>query len=227
MAVCSLFNCFTFYTFYQRHTIVCLYFCTKVNNMNYSIYAESTPNPEVMKFVANRMLVDKSIEITKAEQAQDISIAKALFNFPFVKSLYLSSNFISIAKTENVQWDNIAMQLRIFIADHLNEEGLKNYTEHIAEEEIITEKVEATTEKIDFTDKEKAIIDLLNEYIKPAVEADGGAITFNSYKGDVVTVNLKGACSGCPSSTSTLKGGIESLLNQKIDPNIVVRANEE
>ncbi len=196
--------------------------------MNYSIYAESTPNPGVMKFVSNRMLVDKSIELTKAEQAKDISIAKALFNFPFVKSLYLSSNFISIAKTENVEWDMIAMQLRNFITDFLNEEGLKNYTENITEEEIIKKevKLEANTEKIEFTDKEKAIIDLLNEYIKPAVEADGGAITFNSYIGDVVTVNLKGACSGCPSATSTLKGGIESLLNQKVDPNIVVRANE-
>ncbi len=198
--------------------------------MNYSIYAESTPNPGVMKFVANRMLVDKSIEITKAEQAKDISIAKALFNFPFVKSLYLSSNFISVAKTENVEWDMIAMQLRIFIADFLNEEGLKNYTEHISEEEIIKEEVkekEVVEEKISFTEKEEAIIDLLNEYIKPAVESDGGAITFHSYVGDVVTVNLKGACSGCPSSTSTLKGGIESLLNQKVDPNIVVRANEQ
>ena len=198
--------------------------------MNYSIYAESTPNPGVMKFVANRMLVDKSIEITKAEQAKDISIAKALFNFPFVKSLYLSSNFISVAKTENVEWDMIAMQLRIFIADFLNEGGLKNYTEHISEEEIIKEEVkekEVVEEKISFTEKEEAIIDLLNEYIKPAVESDGGAITFHSYVGDVVTVNLKGACSGCPSSTSTLKGGIESLLNQKVDPNIVVRANEQ
>ena len=195
--------------------------------MNYSIYAESTPNPEVMKFVANRMLVDKSIEITKVEQAKDISIAKALLNFPFVKSLYLNSNFISIAKTENVQWDNIAMQLRIFIADFLNEEGLKNYTEHISEGEIIKEETEEVIdEKISFTEKEETIIDLLNEYIKPAVESDGGAITFHSYVGDVVTVNLKGACSGCPSSTSTLKGGIESLLNQKVDPNIVVRANE-
>jgi len=196
--------------------------------MNYSIYAESTPNPGVMKFVANRMLVDKSIEITKAEQAKDISVAKALFNFPFVKSLYLSSNFISIAKTDNVEWDMIAMQLRNFITDFLNEEVLKNYTENITEEEIIKSEVksEVSTEKIEFTDKEKAIIDLLNEYIKPAVEADGGAITFNSYVGDVVTVNLKGACSGCPSATSTLKGGIESLLNQKVDPNIVVRANE-
>ena len=196
--------------------------------MNYSIYAESTPNPGVMKFVANRMLVDKSIEITQAEQAKDISVAKALFNFPFVKSLYLSSNFISIAKTDNVEWDVIAMQLRNFITDFLNEEGLKNYTKNITEEEIIKKelKAEISTEKIEFTDKEKAIIDLLNEYIKPAVEADGGAITFNSYVGDVVTVNLKGACSGCPSATSTLKGGIESLLNQKVDPNIVVRANE-
>jgi Fe-S cluster biogenesis protein NfuA len=179
--------------------------------MNYSIYAESTPNPGVMKFVANRMLVDKSIEITKAEQAQDISVAKALFNFPFVKSLYLSSNFISIAKTDNVEWDMIAMQLRIFIADFLNEEV----------------KEVATEEPISFTEKEEAIIDLLNEYIKPAVESDGGAITFHSYIGDVVTVNLKGACSGCPSATNTLKGGIESLLNQKVDPNIVVRANEQ
>ena len=196
--------------------------------MNYSIYAESTPNPGVMKFVSNRMLADKSIEITKAEQAKDISVAKALFNFPFVKSLYISSNFISIAKTDNVEWDMIAMQLRNFITDFLNEEGLKNYTENITEEEIIKTEIQAekNTEKIEFTDKEKAIIDLLNEYIKPAVEADGGAITFNSYLGDVVTVNLKGACSGCPSATSTLKGGIESLLNQKVDPNIVVRANE-
>ena len=196
--------------------------------MNYSIYAESTPNPGVMKFVANRMLADKSIEITEAEQAKDISVAKALFNFPFVKSLYISSNFISIAKTDNVEWDMIAMQLRNFITDFLNEEGLKNYTENITEEEIIKTEIQAenNSEKIVFTDKEKAIIDLLNEYIKPAVEADGGAITFNSYIGDVVTVNLKGACSGCPSATSTLKGGIESLLNQKVDPNIVVRANE-
>ncbi|MBT3611482.1 MAG: NifU family protein [Flavobacteriales bacterium] len=196
--------------------------------MNYSIYAESTPNPGVMKFVANRMLVDKSIEITQSEQAKDISVAKALFNFPFVKSLYLSSNFISIAKTDNVEWDVIAMQLRNFITDFLNEKGLKNYTENITDEERIKTEVKAekNTVKIEFTDKEKAIIDLLNEYIKPAVEADGGAITFNSYVGDVVTVNLKGACSGCPSATSTLKGGIESLLNQKVDPNIVVRANE-
>ena len=196
--------------------------------MNYSIYAESTPNPGVMKFVANRMLADKSIEITKAEQAKDISVAKALFNFPFVKSLYISSNFITIKKTDNVEWDMIAMQLRNFITDFLNEEGLKNYTENITEEEIIKKEVskEKNSKEIEFTDKEKAIIDLLNEYIKPAVEADGGAITFNSYVGDVVTVNLKGACSGCPSATSTLKGGIESLLNQKVDPNIVVRANE-
>ena len=184
--------------------------------MNYSIYAESTPNPEVMKFVANRMLVDKSIEITKVEQAKDISIAKALLNFPFVKSLYLSSNFISIAKTENVEWDMIAMQLRIFIADFLNEEGLKNYTEHISEEEIIKEETEEVIdEKIRFTEKEEAIIDLLNEYIKPAVESDGGAITFHSYVGDVVTVNLKGACSGCPSSQMTLKNGVEVLLQEK------------
>ena len=195
--------------------------------MNYSIYVESTPNPEVMKFVANRMLVDKSIELNSAKQAEGIAVAKAIFNFPFVKSIYLNSNFISITKIDGVNWEDIAMPLRVFIADFLNQDKIQNYTEHITEENIIKEEVAvAVDEQVSFTDKEKAIINLLNEYIKPAVEADGGAITFHSYKGDVVTVNLKGACSGCPSATSTLKGGIESLLNQKIDPNIVVRANE-
>ena len=102
--------------------------------MIYSIYAESTPNPEVMKFVANRMLADKSIEINTLEDAKGISIAEELLKFPFVKSIYLSSNFISISKIKTIEWENIAMQLRIFIADHLNSTGIKNYTEHITSE---------------------------------------------------------------------------------------------
>ncbi len=197
--------------------------------MNYSIYAESTPNPEVMKFVSNRMLVDKSIEIEKQEDAKDISIANALFKFPFVKSIYLSSNFISITKVEHVDWDVIAMQLRTFITDFLNEQGLINYTENIIlEEQVVDSNTPIDSEeKTTTTNKEGEIISLLKEYISPAVEADGGAITFHSYIGDIVTVNLKGACSGCPSSTSTLKGGIENLLKQKIDPNITVKANEK
>ena len=137
--------------------------------MNYSIYAESTPNPEVMKFVANRMLADKSIEISTMAEAQGISIAEELLKFPFVKSIYLSSNFISISKVTTIEWENIAIQLRIFIADFLNEQGIKNYTEHLKgfqkqETSISSEK------KKEFSAKEIEIIALLEEYIKPALD---------------------------------------------------------
>jgi len=199
--------------------------------MNYSIYAESTPNPEVMKFVSNRMLADKSIEINSIQETQGITIAEELMKFPFIKSLYISSNFISIAKKDIIEWEDIAMQLRIFIADHLNSEGIKNYTEHISEETGTSNKEDDTNEKTviikEYSDNEKEVIAILDEYIKPAVESDGGAITLHSYVDNIVSVDLKGACSGCPSATSTLKGGIESLLKQKINPDIVVVANEQ
>tara|TARA_B100000902_G_C27114289_1_gene815245 strand:- start:67 stop:660 length:594 start_codon:yes stop_codon:yes gene_type:complete len=196
--------------------------------MNYSIYAESTPNPQVLKFVANRMLADKSIEMNSPEDAKGISIAEDLFKFPFIKSIYLSANFISITKTNAVNWEEIAMQLRTFIADSLNSNNVKNYTEHIVSENKVNSTLSGKKESIvkQFSEKEKEVEALLNEYIKPAVEGDGGAITLNYYKDNIVCVDLKGACSGCPSATSTLKGGIESLLKQKLNPNIEVIANE-
>jgi len=193
--------------------------------MKYSIYAESTPNPKVMKFVSNKMLADKSIEINNLKEAKGISIAEELLKFPFVESIYLSSNFISVTKINEVEWENIAMQLRVFISDHLNSNEVQNYTEHIDisnNNEIKINEVKIKT----FTEKEKEIEDILNEYIKPAVEADGGAITLNYYKKNIVCVDLRGACSGCPSATSTLKQGIEALLKQKINPDIEVIANE-
>ena len=102
--------------------------------MLYSVYAESTPNPAVMKFVTNRILFDNDIEINSIKETRDIAIAKSLFNFPFIKSIFLSSNFISITKTDNVKWDDIAIQVRIFITDFLNEEGIQNYSTHVSEE---------------------------------------------------------------------------------------------
>tara|TARA_X000001036_G_scaffold333526_1_gene312370 strand:- start:648 stop:1241 length:594 start_codon:yes stop_codon:yes gene_type:complete len=196
--------------------------------MNYSIYAESTPNPEVMKFVSNRMLADKSIEIDTLQEAKGISIAEELLKFPFVKSIYLSANFISISKTKDLEWEDIAMQLRVFIADHLNSNQIKNYTEKFIEKEIDSEKISNIKKaKVrEFNDKEKEIEKILDQYIKPAVASDGGEISLNYYKDNIVCVDLKGACSGCPSSTSTLKGGIENLLKQKINPDIQVIANE-
>ena len=196
--------------------------------MNYSIYAESTPNPEVMKFVANRILADKSIEVKELKEAKGITILEELIQFPFVKSIYLSANFISIKKIETIKWEDIAMQLRVFCVDHLNSNEIKNHTEDIVSSEIkseITPKNNKVKSK-EFNAEEK-IEALLNEYIAPAVEADGGAIILNYYKDNIVCVDLKGACSRRPSSTSALKGGIEGLLKQKVNPDITVIANEK
>ena len=191
--------------------------------MNYSIYAESTPNPEVMKFVSNRMLSDKSLEILTASEGKDIPLVNELFKLPFVKSVFISSNFVSVTKTENIEWQTIALQLRIYIADYLNSIEIINHTESISITKI--EESESTSErktedKREFEGTEKEIADLLDEYIRPAVEGDGGSITLHSFKDGIVSVTLSGACNGCPSSTVTLKQGIEGLLKQKIGDKI-------
>ncbi|MEC8853154.1 MAG: NifU family protein [Bacteroidota bacterium] len=179
--------------------------------MNYSIYAESTPNPAVMKFVSNRILVSENLEILSPEDARQMPIASAIFNFPFVKGLFISGNFIAITKNASAKWDDIAMQLRVFITDFLNKEGLE-----IIEEKMVKE-AEQKIEKqvVNFSEMEKKIAAILEEYIRPAVESDGGFISLKSFKDGVVSVVLKGACSGCPSSSLTLKQGIEGLLTQR------------
>ncbi|MAO71407.1 MAG: NifU family protein [Flavobacteriales bacterium] len=192
--------------------------------MNYSIYAESTPNPEVMKFVSNRMLADKSLEILNPSESKKIPIAYELFKLPFVKSIFISSNFVSITKTEDVEWQDIALQLRTYITDFLNSIEIINHTESITttikenSESVKEVKIEEETE---FEGSEKEIADLLDEYIRPAVEGDGGSITLHSFKDGIVSVTLSGACNGCPSSTVTLKQGIEGLLKQKMGDKIV------
>ena len=191
--------------------------------MNYSIYAESTPNPEVMKFVSNRMLADKSLEILNASEAKEIPIANELFKLPFVKSVFISSNFVSVTKTATIEWQDIALQLRMYITDFLNSIEIINHTEYISTD--IKEKSESVKEVIieekrEFEGTEKEIAELLDEYIRPAVEGDGGAITLHSFVDGIVSVTLSGACNGCPSSTVTLKQGIESLLKQKMGEKI-------
>ena len=189
--------------------------------MNYSIYAESTPNPEVMKFVANRMLADKSIELTDSEMAKKIPLANELFKLPFVKSVFISANFISVKKIKNIQWEDIALQVRIYITDFLNSIDVMNHTENIDQAEVEVKETEsAEIIKREFLGDEKEIAEILDEYIRPAVESDGGAITLHSFTDGIVTVNLSGACSGCPSSTITLKQGIEGLLKQKMGDKI-------
>ena len=184
------------------------------------MYAESTPNPATMKFVADVMLVTdgNTAEYVNQQEAKgSSSLAEALFNFPFVSGVFIASNFIAITKTEALQWEYVSEELKAFVLDWLqnNEVIIENVPE---EREVeVTEK--GNTEKVSsapqiVTDADKKIFELLEEFVRPAVESDGGAIDFQSFDEitGTVTVVLKGACSGCPSSTATLKGGIESLL---------------
>ncbi len=191
--------------------------------MLYSIYAESTPNPKVMKFVCNKILTTESIQIKSKNNKHEIELINKLFDFPFVKEIYVNSNFISITKTNNIEWESIAIQLRSFISDFLNNNDFSIKTSTQNNNKSI-KKVKSKYEKKESSDIENQIKSILNQYIKPAVELDGGEISLASYKNNIVKVELKGACNGCPSSTVTLKNGIENLLRQKINPDIEVIA---
>ena len=186
--------------------------------MFYSIYAESTPNPEVMKFVSNRMLADKSIEFLTDDDAKQIPMIHKIFSLEYVESVFLSSNFISIKKKNDIEWGEILIEIRNFITTLLNEDDIQNYTEDIIVKEKEEVKLSPKNKQANNkrSDEENEIIQILDEYIRPAVEGDGGAIEFDSFSEGIVKVVLKGACSGCPSSTLTLKSGIESLLVQKL-----------
>ena len=184
--------------------------------MKYSLYMESTPNPSVMKFVTNRIICNDSIEINSVEDAKEIPIIESLFNFSFVKSVFISQNFISIKKSDEIDWQDIAIQMREFILEKLNDSS---------SEEILIVKTDKVIQKNNpkenqFSSIEMDIITIIDEYIKPAVESDGGNIEFKAFKNGKVEVILRGACSGCPSSSITLKQGIESLLKQKIGDQI-------
>ncbi|PHS67741.1 MAG: hypothetical protein COB12_02910 [Flavobacterium sp.] len=184
------------------------------NKIPITIYAESTPNPEVMKFVANRSLANDMYEFKTSDEAIHAPLAFELFNFPFVKEIFISANYVSVTKQSNVEWQDFANELREFIRSFI-ESG-----KDILNDEILQTKEIATTsyENRDFTEIEKEIISILNEYVKPAVEADGGNIAFDSYDQQTKTVKviLQGACSGCPSSTVTLKNGIEAMLSEML-----------
>ena len=187
----------------------------------YTIYAESTPNPNTMKFVSNRWLItnDKSYEILADQRVGGPSpLAEKLFNFPFINGVFIMGNFVTITKSDSIEWQDVIMELRDFIAEALNSEGMEVIRKEFlnTSEEESTEEVSNATPKKELTDFDKKIIEILDEYIKPVVESDGGAIEFDSYADGVVKVILKGACSGCPSSTATLKGGIESLLKNML-----------
>jgi len=178
------------------------------------IYAESTPNPNVTKFVANKMLTRQLIEVNRNDEIDEVPIAKEMFKFDYVKEIFIAENYISIAKTENVEWFEITTELRDFLRVYLQKEGEIVTSNYIYKTLKVQEEVTKRETKLNAISKE--IIAVLDEYIKPAVTADGGNIMFQSYNEEtkVVEVILQGACSGCPSSTITLKNGIEATLKQ-------------
>ncbi|MDG2371920.1 MAG: NifU N-terminal domain-containing protein [Flavobacteriaceae bacterium] len=174
-----------------------------------SVYAESTPNPSVMKFVANKKLVENNFEYKNIEDAKGASLAIELFNLPFVKEVFVSENYVSITKFDITDWDPVILEVRELLI-----EGLKQKKVLFN----LIEDSELKVENVTLTDVEKKIISILDEYIQPAVASDGGNISFDSYveKSQTVNVILQGACSGCPSSTITLKNGIENMLKDML-----------
>jgi Fe-S cluster biogenesis protein NfuA len=192
-------------------------------NIPVTVYAESTPNPKVMKFVANKKLVIQSVEFKNIDEAKVSPLAQKLFHFPFVKEVFFDENYVSISKFEMAEWNDITMELREFVRNYLQEGN-----------EVLTEEAVSSTEKKaeqnqsasvateDLDDTSKQIVAILDEYIKPAVASDGGNILFSSYdpENKNVKVILQGACSGCPSSTITLKNGIETMLKEMLQGKI-------
>jgi Fe-S cluster biogenesis protein NfuA len=181
-----------------------------------TIYAESTPNPAVIKFVANKNLVPAMFEFTSIDETKSSPFAAELFHFPFVKSVFIDKNYVSITKYDIADWNDITMELREFIRNYI-ENGKPMVIADAPEIKQNTEKAkEEHFETLD--DISKEIINILEEYVKPAVASDGGNIQFESY--DAATKNVKvilqGACSGCPSSTFTLKNGIENMLKEML-----------
>jgi NFU1 iron-sulfur cluster scaffold homolog, mitochondrial len=186
----------------------------KTGNPIISIYTEMTPNPETMKFVANKLLYPgKSIDFPDEASAKPSLLAQELFTFPFIRSVFIASNFVTLTKTnDTADWQDVIPAVKQFLKEYL-EEGKPV----VNEEEIAIMKVESSNEvSEDDGDVVKRIKELLENYVKPAVEMDGGAIQFKNYEDGKVTLMMQGSCSGCPSSMITLKAGIEGMMKRMI-----------
>ena len=188
-----------------------------------SIYAETTPNPETVKFVANKKLTSKVVHYANIDETASSELAKQLFQFPYIKEIFIDGNFVSITKYKSYEWIEISNEIRSFIKDFCEKNEKVVFEDQIQEKSKIEEKLEERN--MDVTSQK--IIDIIEEYIKPAVQQDGGNILFDSYDENtkLVKVILQGSCNGCPSSTFTLKNGMENLLKQMLnDDKIVVEA---
>ena len=182
------------------------------------LYTEQTPNPESLKFVTNRMLYQGTADFREPDLAREWSpLAAALFELPYVRGVYVCNNFVTITKEFNYDWDDVMLKAKAFLKTWVQDgkevvrEGFAEAYERIEEERRAAYEYSGDDEAI-----VKKVEDLIDTYVRPAVEMDGGNITFKSFRDGIVTVVMQGACSGCPSSTVTLKSGIESMLQRMI-----------
>jgi Fe-S cluster biogenesis protein NfuA len=170
---------------------------------NITVYTEGTPNPATMKFLVNKLLINNSVDFPTRESAENSEFARELYRFNFVTGVFFASNFVTITKADEAEWADI-------------EPLLKEFVKGAVESELPILKEEQKTVAFEGTETEIKIQQILNDYVRPAVEQDGGAISYRSFNEGVVTVELRGSCSGCPSSTITLKAGIENLLKRMV-----------
>ena len=169
-----------------------------------NVYTESTPNPATMKFLVNKLLVNGSADFASKEAAEKSPFAKELFKFNFVNGVFFASNFVTVTKTDDTDWADV-------------EQILKEFVKGAVESELKIQETEAEENpQFEGTEAEIKIQQILHDYVRPAVEQDGGAISYKSFNEGIVTVELRGSCSGCPSSTITLKSGIENLLKRMV-----------
>lgn len=181
-----------------------------------SVYAEANPNPESMKFVMNVQLLPdgQSVDYPNLESALESPLAQELFNFDYVSRVFIASNFVTVTKSADLEWVKLIPELRTFLKSYVEAGGpIFNEGFSAAKPEAAAGDGETSAEDADIA---KKITDLLDNYVRPAVEQDGGNITFKSYNDGIVTVHLQGSCSGCPSATVTLKAGIENLLKRMV-----------
>jgi len=181
-----------------------------------SVYAEASPNPESMKFVMNAQLLPEgqSVDYPTLESALESPLAQELFNFDYVSRVFIASNFVTVTKSSDLEWSKLIPELRTFLKSYI-EAGGPAFNEGFSASKPETATTDSSASAED-TEISKKVIDLLENYVRPAVEQDGGNITFKSYHDGVVTVFLQGSCSGCPSATVTLKAGIENLLKRMV-----------
>ncbi|KVV14486.1 NifU family protein [Flavobacterium sp. TMP13] len=203
--------------FIQKGGVIITESENKSKKLPVTVYGETTPNPSALKFVVSKMLTKNAIEFKNIDQAAASPLAQELFKFPYVKEIFMDENYISVTKYEINSWDEITLELRTFIKQYIENGGTVLDDSLLAAPLKSEDKKDEAFDKLDETSQK--IINILEEYVKPAVAADGGNIVFESYDESTKTVNviMQGACSGCPSSTFTLKSGIENMLKSMLN----------